>query len=469
MSDPALMTLAGVADAIRARKISSVEATQALLARIDKWQPLLNAFVRINADEALQAAKAADSELAKSGPKGPLHGVPLAHKDMYYIAGEQAGCGSKVREGWIAPATSTAIARLENAGAIRIGALHMAEFAYGPTGHNAYLGPARNPWDPHRITGGSSSGSGAAVAARLTYAALGSDTGGSIRMPAHCCGVSGLKTTTGRVSRANAMPLSFTLDTVGPLARSAEDCGLIAEAIAGPDPLDPVTDGSPLWDKAAAQRDVKGLTVGVPTSFYVDGLEPDVAAALDSTIKQFEALGARIVKVGLPDQTAVAAAALVVLAVEAAALHAPWLRTRPEDYTPQVRNRLENGLAYSAIEYLEALRWRGPALAAHLEAIGDVDVIIAPASRSAAPRIDETDVGGGPNAEELVVAVMRFMRPVNYLGLPVLVVPAGRSASGLPIGLQLIGRPFGDETCIALGRAFQQVTNHHLRLPELPQ
>jgi aspartyl-tRNA(Asn)/glutamyl-tRNA(Gln) amidotransferase subunit A len=454
------MSLAGVADAIRARKLSSVEATQALLARIDQWQPLLNAFVRIEAEEALKAAKDADAALAKAGPKGPLHGVPLAHKDMYYIKGQLAECGSKVRKGWVAPATSTAI---------RIGALHMAEFAYGPTGHNAHLGHARNPWNPNHITGGSSSGSGAAVASRLAYAALGSDTGGSIRMPAHCCGVSGLKTTTGRVSRANAMPLSFTLDTVGPLARSAEDCGLIAEAIAGPDPLDPVTDKSPLWDKAAAQRDVKGLTIGVPSAFYVDGLEPDVAAALDATIKEFEKLGARIVKVDLPDQTAVAAAALVVLAVEAAALHAPWLRTRAQDYTPQVRNRLENGLGYSAIEYLEALRWRGPALQAHLDSIGDIDVILAPASRSAAPRIDETDVGGGPAAEEMVVAVMRFMRPVNYLGLPVMVVPAGVSASGLPIGLQLIGRPFGDETCVALGRAFQRVTDFHLRTPELPQ
>ena len=469
MSDPAFMSLAEVAAAIAARKLSSVEATQALLARIEQWQPLLNAFVRVEADEALQAARDADAVLAKSGPKGPLHGVPLAHKDMYYVAGKPCGCGSKVRDGWIAPASSTALARLEDAGAIRIGALHMAEFAYGPTGHNAYLGHARNPWDPNHMTGGSSSGSGAAVAARLTYGALGSDTGGSIRMPAHCCGVSGLKTTSGRVSRANAMPLSFTLDTVGPLARSAEDCGLIAAAIAGPDPLDPVTDKSPLWDNTAARRDANDLTVGIPASFYVDGLDGDVAAALDATIRQFEKLGARIVKVALPDQTAVAAAALVVLAVEATALHAPWLRTRADDYTPQVRNRLENGLGYSAIEYLEALRWRGPALQAHLDAIGDVDIIVAPASRSAAPRIDETDVGGGPNAEELVVAVMRFMRPVNYLGLPVLVVPAGRSATGLPIGMQLIGRPFGDETCVAAGRAFQEVTDFHLRAPELPQ
>jgi aspartyl-tRNA(Asn)/glutamyl-tRNA(Gln) amidotransferase subunit A len=469
VSDPALLSLSEAAALIAARKLSSIEATQALLARVATWQPILNAFVRIEADEALQAARAADEALAKSGPKGALHGVPLAHKDMYYIAGKPAGCGSKVREGWIAPATSTAIARIDQAGAIRIGALHMAEFAYGPTGHNAYLGPAQNPWNIQHITGGSSSGSGAAVAARLTYGALGSDTGGSIRMPAHCCGVTGLKTTTGRVSRANAMPLSFTLDTVGPLARSAEDCGLIAQAIAGEDPLDPVTDRSPAWDATMSARPANGLTIGVPKRFYVDDLEPDVASALDGAIETFRKLGANVVPIELPDQSAVAAAALVVLATEATALHAPWLRTRAGDYTPQVRNRLENGLAYSAVEYLEALRWRGPALAQHLAAIGDIDIVLAPASRSAAPRIDETDVGGGPNAEELVVAVMKFMRPVNYLGLPVLTVPAGWSKSGLPIGLQLIGRPFGDETCVALGRAFQQATDHHLRVPQLPQ
>ncbi len=466
MSDPALMSLSEMAAQIRGRKLSSVEVTQALLARIERWQPKLNAFVCVEADDALQAAKAADAELAKSGPKGALHGVPMAHKDMYYFAGKPASCGSKVREGWVASETSTVIKRLQHAGAIRLGALHMAEFAYGPTGHNAYLGPARNPWDTARITGGSSSGSGAAVAARLTPAALGSDTGGSIRLPAHFCGVTGLKTSYGRVSRANALPLSFTLDTVGPLAQSADDCALIAETIFGADPLDPVTCGMPAWDREAARRPARSLKVGIPKAFYVDDLTPDVAGTLDNAIKTIETLGAQIVSVDLPDQTAVAAAALLVLAVEATCYHAPWLRSRPQDYTPQVRNRLENGLAYGAIEYLEALRWRGPALAAHLEAIGDVDVVLAPASREVAPTIDDTDFGGGGNAEQMVVAVTRFMRPVNFLGVPVLVVPAGHSASGMPIGLQLIGRPYGDETVIALGRAFQQVTNEHLRIPE---
>ena len=468
MKDPAQLTLKEVAAAIRRRKLSSVELTRSLLERIARWQPALNAFVRVEAEDALAAAKAADRALARRGAKGPLHGVPLAHKDMYYSAGKPAGCGSKLREGWIAPVTSTAIVRLEAAGSFRLGALHMSEFAYSPTGHNSYLGPAHNPWDASRITGGSSSGSGAAVAARLTHAALGSDTGGSIRLPAHFCGVTGFKPTYGRVSRANALPLSFTLDTVGPLAQTAEDCALITALIAGPDPLDPTTAGAPAWNAKAAKRSPKGLKIGVPTRFYVDDLEPDVAAALDAALAAFTRLGAKIVKVELPDQTALSAAALIVLAVEATSAHAPWLRTRAADYGPQVRNRLENGLAYSAIEYLEALRWRAPALAAHLGALGDVDVVIAPASRLVAPTIEETDVGGGPDAEAAIQAVTRFMRPVNYLGLPTLVVPAGQSRQGLPIGLQLIGRPFGDETLIALGAAFQNATDHHRRMPAPP-
>ncbi len=467
MRDPAEFSLKEVAGALRRRKLSSVELTESLLKRIERWQPALNAFVRVEPEEALAAAKAADRRLARHGPLGPLHGVPLAHKDMYYSAGKPAGCGSKVREGFVAPATSTVIARLEAAGSFRLGALHMAEFAYGPTGHNSYLGPAHNPWDTRRITGGSSSGSGAAVGARLVHAALGSDTGGSIRLPAHFCGVTGFKPTNGRVSRANALPLSFTLDSVGPLAQTAEDCALIMGIIAGTDPLDPTTAGAPAWNAKAAKRSPKGLNVGVPTRFYVDDLEPDVAAALDGTVAVLLKLGAKITKVELPDQTVVSAAALLVLAVEATSAHAPWLRTRAGDYGPQVRNRLENGLAYSAVEYLEALRWRAPALEAHLAAIGEVDVIIAPASRLAAPTIEETDIGGGPDAEAAIQAITRFMRPVNYLGLPALVVPAGQTRDGLPIGLQLIGRPFGDERVLALGSAFQAVTDHHRRIPVL--
>jgi aspartyl-tRNA(Asn)/glutamyl-tRNA(Gln) amidotransferase subunit A len=468
VKDPVDLTLTEIASALRRRTFSSTELTRRMLERIRRWQSAINAFVRVEEDEALAAAKKADRALARGKAKGALHGVPLAHKDMYYVTGKLCECGSKVRKGWTAPATSTALARLATAGSFRIGALHMSEFAYSPTGHSSYLGPACNAWDPKCITGGSSSGSATAVAARLVPAALGSDTGGSIRLPAHFCGVTGFKPTYGRVSRANALPLSFTLDTVGPLAVSAEDAGLIMSIIAGPDPLDPTTLGAPLWNFKRTRASPKGLKIGVPTRFYVDDLEPDIAAALDSTIAMVRKLGAKISQVELPDQTAVSAAALIVLAVEATSAHASWLRTRAADYGPQVRNRLQNGLAYSAVEYLEALRWRGPALAAHLEAIGDVDVVIAPASRSVAPTIAATDLGGAPEAEAAIQAITRFMRPVNFLGLPSLVVPVGQSQSGLPIGMQLIGRPFGDEILIALGRAFQAATDHHHRIPALP-
>ena len=467
MSDPTRMTLKDLAAAIKRRKVSSLEVTKALIARIDKWQPTLNAFARVETESALKSAKAADKALGAGKAKGPLHGVPLAHKDMYYSRGKLAECGSKIRRGWIAPATATAVERLEAAGSFRLGAVNMVEFAFGPTGHNPHTGPVRNPWDPARITGGSSSGSGSAVGARLIPAALGSDTGGSIRMPAHFCGVTGFKPTNGRVSRANCMPLSFTLDTVGPLAQTVEDCALILSIIAGPDPLDPTTATAPKWGAAAAKRAAKGMTIGIPKSFYVDDLEPDVAKALDDAIAVFKKLGVKVVQVDLPDQTLVSAAALIVLGTEAAAYHAPWLRTRVDDYGPQVRNRLQNGLAYSGLDYLEALRWRGHALMEHLTAIGKCDAVLAPVSRAVAPTIEETDIGGATNAEPIIQGITRLMRPVNYLGLPVASVPAGFGQHGMPIGLQIIGRPFGDETAAALGTAFQGATDHHSKVPVL--
>ncbi|MGA7993908.1 MAG: amidase, partial [Bradyrhizobium sp.] len=226
-AEPALLSLTAVAEAVAQKRFSSRQVTQSCLDRIAQWQPRLNAFMAIEADAALAAADAADAALAKGKISGPLHGVPLAHKDMYYDAGQVVTCGSKIRRDFVATTTSTALQRLKNAGTIRLGSLQMVEFAYGPTGHNSHYGAVHNPFALDHITGGSSSGSGSAVAARLTFAALGSDTGGSIRMPAHFCGVTGLKTTYGRISRAGAMPLSQSLDTVGPLARTVQDCALL--------------------------------------------------------------------------------------------------------------------------------------------------------------------------------------------------------------------------------------------------
>jgi aspartyl-tRNA(Asn)/glutamyl-tRNA(Gln) amidotransferase subunit A len=463
---PALMSLTAVAKAIADRQFSSREVTRCCLDRIAKWQPRLNAFMAIEADEALAAADAADAALARGHKSGVLHGVPMAHKDMYYDAGKVVTCGSLIRRDFVATTTSTALQRLKDAGTVRLGSLQMAEFAYGPTGHNAHFGAVHNPFALDHITGGSSSGSGAAVAARLTFAALGSDTGGSIRMPAHFCGVTGLKTTVGRVSRAGAMPLSQSLDTVGPLARSVEDCALLLGLMAGADPEDPTAISGALPDYMAATRlPMKGVKIGVPTAFYIDDLDPEVARVLDETINVLKREGAEIVHVELPDQRQLTGASQMVLAVEAAAFHKRWMIERPQDYGPQVLMRLQNGLAIPGVSYLEAMRWRGAALSAHLAAIGDVDAVIAPVSPVAAPTIAESDVGNSPDAEAVIQRLTRFTRPVNYLGLPSLAIPSGFTRSGLPVGMQLIGRSFDEATLVRIGAAFQRATDFHDRVP----
>jgi aspartyl-tRNA(Asn)/glutamyl-tRNA(Gln) amidotransferase subunit A len=467
-TEPALMSLVEVASAIAKKRLSSHEVTRSCLNRIAQWQPRLNAFVSIEADAALQAADEADAALARGNRRGTLHGVPLAHKDMYYEAGKVVTCGSKIRRDFVAKTTSTALQRLKDSGSIRLGALQMAEFAYGPTGHNFHHGAVHNPFVFGHITGGSSSGSGAAVAARLSFAALGSDTGGSIRMPAHFCGVTGLKTTYGRISRAGAMPLSQSLDTVGPLARTVEDCALLLGLMAGADPDDPSASTAPVPDyMAATTGSVKGARIGVPSAFYVDDLDSDVARHLDDTIAVLKREGADVVQVELPDQRQLTAACQLVLAVEASAFHKRWLIERPQDYGPQVLMRLQNGLAIPGVLYLEAMRWRGPALAAHIAATANVDAVIAPVAPVAAPTIAESDVGNSPDAESVIQRLTRFTRPINYLGLPSLAIPAGFTARGLPVAMQLIGRSFDEATLLRIGAAFQRATDFHERVPKL--
>jgi aspartyl-tRNA(Asn)/glutamyl-tRNA(Gln) amidotransferase subunit A len=468
-TEPALMSLTSVARAIADKQVSSREVTQSCLDRIARWQPHLNAFMAIEAEDALKAADAADAALAKGARRGVLHGVPLAHKDMYYEAGKVVTCGSRIRRDFVATTTSTALQRLKDAGTIRLGSLQMAEFAYGPTGHNVHYGPVHNPFALDRITGGSSSGSGSAVAARLTFAALGSDTGGSVRMPAHFCGVTGLKTTVGRISRAGAMPLSQSLDTVGPLARTAEDCAVLLRLMAGADPADPTAISGPIPDYAAAATEsIRGIAIGVPSAFYVDDLDEEVAGALDATIAVLRREGANVVKVELPDQRQLSAASQLVLAVEAAAFHKRWMIERAQDYGPQVLMRLQNGLAIPGVSYLEALRWRGQALAAHVAAVANVDAVIAPVSPVPAPTIAESDVGNSPDAEAVIQRLTRFTRPINYLGLPALSIPCGFTRGGLPVGMQLIGRSFDEATLLRVGAAFQRATDFHERVPKLP-
>ncbi|NBS66701.1 MAG: Asp-tRNA(Asn)/Glu-tRNA(Gln) amidotransferase subunit GatA [Betaproteobacteria bacterium] len=461
------MTLAEAAAALRARRVSAVELLQAQLARARAVQPAINAFIRIDEEPAMAQARALDSEAARGHFRGPLHGVPMAHKDMFYRTGLVTTCGSAIRRGVRADTTATALERLDAAGAIDFGTLNMAEFAYGPTGHNVHVGAARNPWNTAHITGGSSSGSGAAVAARATFGALGSDTGGSVRLPASLCGVTGLKVSYGRVSRAGAMPLSYSMDTVGPLARTALDCALMLQVLAGADPRDPTTPAQPVPDYAARlQQPLGGLRVGVPNQFFHDDLDPVVARCIDEARKVLTSLGCRIIPVDLPDMRAAEVAATHVIAAEAATLHGNWLRTRPQDYSPQVRARLMRGLAVPASRYIDALRLRGELLQRFLsEVFNQVDVLHIPSLAIPTPTLAETDVGGGARMDRILALLTRLQRPLNFLGLPSIALPCGETSSGMPVGMQLAGRPFAEDVILHLAHAFQQVTPWHARQP----
>lgn len=465
--EPHDWTMLQALDALQAKQISALELTDHCLKRLELVGQRFNGVLEIEAASARAAARAADMMRAKAGKSGnglpPLLGLPLAHKDMFERKGKAMSCGARQ----IMPkakADASVLARLAEAGALYLARLHLSEFAYNPTGHNAHDGPALNPWDPTRITGGSSSGSGVAVAARCVYAALGSDTGGSIRLPAHFCGITGLKPGWGRVSRAGAMPLSFSHDTIGPLARTAEDAALILQTIAGHDPRDATTGRAAVPDYLAACRaGAKGMVVGIPADYYFDDLDADVARALDELIVMLKRLGVRTRKIDLPDTVAINAASQIVLSVEGATAHANMMRETPELYGPQVRARLENGFAYSAVQYLEAMRYRGVALDRFLTATKGVDAVLAPVAASPAPGIAETDVGASPNAESVIQRITRTMRPINFLGLPSLALPIGFSAQGLPIGAQLFGRPYSEDRLLRLGGNIQRSSDWHLR------
>lgn len=469
-ADLTSMDLVEAADAIRSRKVSSVEVTAACIRRIERMQSRLNCFIGFDPEGALAQAERADREAAKGVFRGPLHGVPLAHKDMLYRAGRTTTCGSKIRRDFVPNYTATVLSRLDAAGALDLGTLNMAEFAFGPTGHNDHWGHCRNPWNPDHITGGSSSGSASAVAARMVYGALGSDTGGSIRLPAGLCGLVGLKPTQGRVSRYGVMPLSFSLDQVGPLTRTVRDNTRIFAAIAGYDPQDPTSSTATVEDyESRLAGGVSGLRIGVPVNYFYDGIHDEIRAALDESLRVFRTMGAEIVEVEMPHLDVLDSLSNIVMASEAATIHGNWLRSRPDDYQPQVRRRIMAGLLYPATKYIEALNLRAHIVADVIEAVfTKVDVLHAPLLGQPVPRIDDTDLGSSPEAFEVVGALTRFTRPLNYLGLPGLSVPTGFTEAGLPIAFQLLGRPFAEATLLRAGHAYQSETDWHLRSPDLP-
>ena len=466
--DLALRDLSEIADAIAAGRVTSVQATEACLARIAVWQPRTNAFLRLNKEKALEQARAMDKELAAGKRRGPLHGVPMAHKDMYYRAGELSTGGSAIRRNWVAPVTSTALQKLDAAGVVELGFLNMAEFAAGPTGHNVHHGHCRNPWDDRRVTGGSSSGSGASVAARMVYGALGSDTGGSIRLPASACGVVGMKATYGRVSRAGAVARSWTLDHVGPLTRTVRDNARMLAVVAGHDPDDSTTSEKSVPDyEASIDGGVRGLRIGLALPEALVPIDAQVGAAVQAAADAMGRLGAIIVPATMPDFTDLYRAAEVIVKCEAAAMHRPWMEANAP-YANQVRTRTDAGYFIPATQYIDALRLRAHFVREFLaQAMDGVEAVLLPAIPFPVPTIEETDVeaSGGPATLQMVARFTGLTRPFNTLGLPALSVPCGFDGNGAPIGLQLIGRPFDEALLYRIGHAYQGASEHHLKVP----
>ena len=461
------LTLTALAGAIAERKISAVEATRACLDRIARLDGRLHAFITLDADGALARARALDADLRAGRRWGPLHGVPLAYKDLCHVSGLRTSCGTKTAEYFTSALESTAVARLTAAGAVTLGKLNMTELALGPFGDNPHHGNVDNPWKPGHVSGGSSSGSGAAVAAELAYGALGSDTGGSIRLPAACCGIVGVKPTYGRVSRAGAMPLSWSLDHLGPMTRTVRDAAAMLEIIAGHDPHDATSSHHPVGGLVAAlDRPPAGLRVALPENYYFDGVTPEARAAVENAATVLGALGARVQTLRLPDPAILNDVANILARSESAAIHARVVRDRPHELGAAVRSRLEVGFHISAHDYLQAGRLRARLARDFVaEVFAETDAVLAPAIPEPPPALEA--VTAGP-VDEIVRRMGRFSRltrPFNTLGLPVVALPCGAVSDGRPLGLQIVGRPFDEGTVLRLAHAYEQATDWHRRRP----
>ena len=462
-------TIATLGRAIAGREISPVEVTRECLERVARLDTKLRTFITVDAEGALATARELEAELATGLSRGPFHGVPLAYKDLCHIRGLPTSCGTATREYFSAEHECTAVSRLREAGAVALGKLNMTELALGPFGDNAHHGDVQNPWRPGHVAGGSSSGSAAAVAAGLVLGALGSDTGGSIRLPAACCGVVGLKPTYGRVSRAGVMPLSWSLDHLGPLTRTVADAALLLGVIAGHDPRDATSSrrGVPYYERLL-DTPVEGLRVGLAENYFFDGIDTEIDGAVRGAARVLEGLGAEIVTVRVPDPQPVVDVSNVIARAESAAVHARIVRERPHELQPAVRARLEVGFHLTAHDYLQALRLRTRYARAFVaEVFAEVDALAAPVIPEPAPALDAVKAG---TVDEVVTRMGRFSRltrPFNALGLPALSVPCGFSRDGRPLALQIVGRPFDEATALRLGHAYERATDWVTRRPAL--
>ncbi|MDT7583888.1 MAG: aspartyl-tRNA(Asn)/glutamyl-tRNA(Gln) amidotransferase subunit [Pseudonocardiales bacterium] len=455
--DTLLPTVSEAATAIRAGTLSPVELTQAVLARIERYDPRLESYVEVYAEEALAQAREVEAAVSRGDRVGLLPGVPLALKDLYDVAGKPTLCGSAVRAGHLAAEDSAVTGLLRAAGAVLVGKTVTHEFAFG-----VVSAPTRNPWNLDTIPGGSSGGSAAAVAAGLCLAAMGSDTGGSIRIPAGLTGLVGLKPTFGRVSKRGVAPLSWSLDHTGPITRTVRDAALVFQSITGFDPADPDSVDEPVTNVLAGlDSGIDGLRVGVPANHFFDGLMPEVGDAVQAALDVLVSAGARLVQVTVPDVEISSEVITTIVGVEAALIHQQEMAARPHDYTEDTRTRLIAGAAIPGTAYVDALHRRRRIVAGFRSALSEVDILATPTLPVTAP-----PYGSVPG--EVMPTLSRLTAPLNAAGLPGLAVPCG-FAEGLPISMQLIGRPFDEATILRAGEAYQQRTDWHTQQPPLTE
>jgi aspartyl-tRNA(Asn)/glutamyl-tRNA(Gln) amidotransferase subunit A len=453
--DPWWLTIGELSGLLREKRVSPVEVVQMCLERIERFNPTLNAFITVTAESALAEAHQAEAEIRAGRWRGPLHGVPIALKDLFDIAGVPTTAASGVFQNRVPEKDSEVVRRLKRAGALLLGKLNMHEFAYGGSSVIGFFGAVRNPWLHQHVAGGSSSGSAVAVAAGMCFGALGSDTGGSIRLPAAYCGAVGLKPTYGRVSTRGVIPLSWSCDHVGPLTRSVADAALMLQALAGYDAEDLTSIDTPVPDYSAGLREPKPLRVGIPSSYFYESLDPEIGRAMTAVIRLIGKLAQGVHDMELPT-----ANDIVILRAEAYAYHSEMVEKNAGLYQPDTLRRIRSGAEISSAVYIRALRQMGEYRRAIGKVFESVDILITPTSPILPPTIAEL-LGDVDNLRNKEILMLRNTRPFNALGLPTISMPCGFTGTGLPIGMQITGAPWAEGSVLALARAYEQQTNWH--------
>lgn len=457
------LSLAQASAMLNKGETTAVKLTEACLHAIAQAQPSVNAFIRLDAEQALATAQQADAQRQAGVVLGPLHGIPLAHKDIFFRPGKISTAGSWFLRDHVATEQATVLADLDAAGAIDLGTLNLAEFCVGPTGQNTYTGHCCNPWDLDRITGGSSSGSGAAVAARMVFGSIGSDTGGSIRLPAGICGVTGLKPSYGRISLHGGVQRCWSLDVFGPLARSAEDVGLLFAAIDRFDPADPYSRA--LHDIEKQVTNDWRPTIAVPYE-VLDRLPGTLASVHHEALLGLQAAGARLMPIESPDVDRLYAATNVINSVEGTWLHRQRLHSDPERFNGSTRSRISRGYTFSALDYLDAVRGRTTERSRFVtHYLDQADAVYLPLLEIDIPKLDAVSFDDESGADTVVPSLTRWTRFISYLGLPALALPVGISSTGMPVAAQLVGRYFEDHALIEIGQRYQDTTHWHLGEP----